>query len=161
MAHQRVLYEQFEHINQQAIPIQKCLIPQTIELQPADAILVQSILPDLYLLGYELEEFGTNTFIIQGIASDVKPGNEKASIEKIIDAYKFYSSEIKLDKREKLIRTLAMQKAIPYGQKLSSVEMQELFQNLLRCEQPQLSPAGKKIFVKLGHQDIAQLIHHA
>ena len=161
LAHQRVLYEQFELINQQAIPIQKCLIPQTIELQPADAILVQSILPDLYLLGYELEEFGTNTFIIQGIASDVKPGNEKASIEKIIDAYKFYSSEIKLDKREKLIRTLAMQKAIPYGQKLSTIEMQELFQNLLRCEQPQLSPAGKKIFVKLGHQDIAQLIHDA
>lgn len=161
LAHQRILYEQYEEANKQPITIQKCLIPFTIELQPADAILLQTILPDLKLLGYEIEEFGTNTFIIQGVASDVKTGNEKASIEKIIESYKHYASEVKLDKREKLIRTMAMQKAIDYGKKLSEYEMQELFQKLLLCEQPQLSPSGKKIFAKLNSNDILQLISHA
>lgn len=161
LAHQRILYEQYEEANKQPITIQKCLIPFTIELQPADAILLQTILPDLKLLGYEIEEFGTNTYIIQGVASDVKTGNEKASIEKIIESYKHYASEVKLDKREKLIRTMAMQKAIDYGKKLSEYEMQELFQKLLLCEQPQLSPSGKKIFAKLNSNDILQLISHA
>lgn len=161
LAHQRILYEQYEEANKQPITIQKCLIPFTIELQPADAILLQTILPDLKLLGYEIEEFGTNTFIIQGVASDVKTGNEKASIEKIIESYKHYASEVKLDKREKLIRTMAMQKAIDYGKKLSEYEMQELFQKLLLCEQPQLSLSGKKIFAKLNSNDILQLISHA
>ena len=91
----------------------------------------------------------------------MKTGNEKASIEKIIESYKHYASELKLDKREKLIRTMAMQKAIDYGKKLSEYEMQELFQKLLLCEQPQLSPSGKKIFAKLNSNDILQLISHA
>jgi DNA mismatch repair protein MutL len=161
LAHQRILYERFEQVNFQSLPIQKCLIPQTIELQPADAILLQTIIPDLNLLGYEIEEFGQHTFIIQGVAADVKAGNEKASIEKIIESYKHYASEFKLDKREKLIRTVAMQKAIPHGKKLSEQEMQELFQKLMLCEQPQLSPSGKMIFVKMGAQEINRLISHA
>jgi DNA mismatch repair protein MutL len=161
LAHQRILYEQYERAQSEAIPIQKCLIPQTIELAPVDAILLQQILPDLAILGYELEEFGQHTFILQGIAADVKPGQEKASLERIIEDYKHFVSDIKLDKREKLIRTLSVQHAIPYGKKLSELEMQELFQKLLRCEQPQLSPAGKKVFAKLGSQDLALLIHNA
>ena len=161
LAHQRILYEQYEKANTEIIPIQKCLIPQTIELPPADAILLQQILPDLLTLGYEIEEFGSHTFILQGIASDVKPGHEKASLERIIEDYKHFVSEMKLDKREKLIRTLASQKAIPYGRKLAEIEMQELFQKLLLCEQPQLSPAGKKVFAKMNSQNFAQLIHNA
>ena len=47
LAHQRILYEQYERAQSEAIPIQKCLIPQTIELAPVDAILLQQILPDL------------------------------------------------------------------------------------------------------------------
>ena len=43
LAHQRILYEQFENAVTQAISIQKCLIPQTIDLSAADAILLQSV----------------------------------------------------------------------------------------------------------------------
>jgi hypothetical protein len=36
--------------------------------------------------------------------------------------------------------------------------MQELFQQLLRCEQPQLSPEGKKIFVRVSGDDLGNMI---
>jgi DNA mismatch repair protein MutL len=161
LAHQRILYERFEEVHAQPVPIQKCLVPLTFELAPADAILLQTILPDLIPLGYEIEPFGQHSFIIQGTPSDVKLGNEKASIEKMIDSLKHFSSEIKLDKREKLIRTLAMQKAIPHGKKLNHQEIETLMQDLFRCEQPQLSPLGKKIFAKLSQHDIEKIIQHA
>ncbi len=161
LAHQRILYEQFENVNAAPITIQKCLLPHTFELTPADAVLLQNMLPDLLDLGYEVEEFGKNSFIIQGIPADVKQGNEIASIEKIVDAYKHSASEVKLDKREQLIRTLAMQKAIHHGKKLSEQEMEKLMQDLFLCEQPQLSPIGKKIFAKLSSHDIERLINNA
>lgn len=161
LAHQRILYEQYENATSQAIAIQKCLIPQTIELSASDAILLQTLLEELLLLGYEIEPFGNTTFIIQGVPADVKTGDEKNSIEKILEAIKHEQSDIKLDKREKVIRTLAMQKAMNYGKKLSLNEMQELFTKLFACEQPQLSPVGKKVFVKLNLMEMQQLIQNA
>ncbi|MBK8143488.1 MAG: DNA mismatch repair endonuclease MutL [Bacteroidetes bacterium] len=161
LAHQRILYEQYENATSNPISIQKCLIPQTIDLSATDAILLQSILEELLLLGYEIEPFGNTTFIIQGVPGDVKTGHEKNSIEKILEDLKHEQSEIKLDKREKVIRTLAMQKAMNYSKKLDLAEMQELFAKLFSCEQPQLSPIGKKTFVKLGVKEMQQLILNA
>jgi DNA mismatch repair protein MutL len=161
LAHQRILYERFEQVSSTPISIQKCLLPQTFELPPSDAILLVGILPDLFELGYEVEEFGKNSFIIQGIPADVKQGNEISSIEKILEAFKHASSDVRLDKRERLIRTLAMQRAIQHGKKLSEREMERLMQDLFVCEQPQLSPTGKKIFAKLSSHDIDVLINNA
>jgi DNA mismatch repair protein MutL len=161
LAHQRILYEQFEHAVSAPVSIQKCLLPQTFELTPSDAVLLTGLLPDLLQLGYEVEEFGKHTFIIQGIPADVKQGNERSSIEKILEAFKNASSDIRLDKRERLIRTLAMQRAIPHGKKLSVTEMERLMQDLFISEQPQLSPTGKKVFAKLSSHDIEVLINNA
>jgi DNA mismatch repair protein MutL len=161
LAHQRILYERFEQVSSTPISIQKCLLPQTFELPPSDAILLLGMLPDLLELGYEVEEFGKNSFILQGIPADVKQGNEISSIEKILEAFKHASSDVRLDKRERLIRTLAMQRAIQHGKKLSEREMERLMQDLFVCEQPQLSPTGKKIFAKLSSHDIDVLINNA
>ncbi len=161
LAHQRILYERMENAQLEQIPIQRLLIPHTFELIPADALIISSLLDDLKILGYLLESFGQNTFILHGVPADVKSGNEKASIESLVELYKHEVSTLKLDKREKLIRTLAKQKAIAYGTKLSNPEMHDLFQQLLRCEQPQLSPEGEKIFVKMNQEHLADLIKQA
>ncbi len=161
LAHRRILYERYEKALHEAIPIQRSLIPKTLELNPADAVLLSSILDDLKQLGYSIEPFGQFTFIIQGTPGDVADHDEKASIEKLLDLFKHESTDIKLDRREKLIRTMAAQKATAYGRRLQEVEMQELFQQLLRCEQPQLSPEGKKVFTRLNGDDLGQLIQKA
>ncbi|MBL7764488.1 MAG: DNA mismatch repair endonuclease MutL [Chitinophagaceae bacterium] len=161
LAHQRILYERYENSLGQNIPVLKCLMPQTISLSPADAMLLESLTAEMLQLGYEIEPFGQHTFIIQGIPADVKAGHEKASLEKLLEAYKHEASEVKLDKREQLIRTLAQQKSIPHGKKLSTAEMEELFQQLFQCEQPQLSPSGKKVFAKLSTPDLENLIRNA
>ena len=158
LAHRRILYERYEKALQDAIPIQRSLIPKTLELNPADAVLLNTMLNDLHQLGYAIEPFGQFTFIIQGTPADVADHDEKAAIEKLLEAYKHESNELKLDQREKLIRTLAAQKATAYGRRLQEAEMQELFQQLLRCEQPQLSPEGKKVFTRLNGDDMGRLI---
>lgn len=160
LAHQRILYEKFEKASTQAIPVQKSLIPQTFHLSPPDALLLQSLLPEFLLLGYEIDEFGANTFIIQGVPADLSAGREAESIEAILEAYKHNAQDVKLDKRERLVRTLSVQKAIPPGKKLTRQEMEKLMQDLFVCEQPQLSPTGKRIMTKLSATDIASLIQH-
>ena len=62
-----------------------------------------------------IEPFGKNTFVIQGTPADVEQGNEKTMIEKLLEQYKHFSSDLKFSKREKLIRSLAKQQAIKAG----------------------------------------------
>ena len=161
LAHQRVLYEQFEMAALKPVSIQRSLIPQTLELPAADAVLLEIMLDDLKVLGYEIEHFGQQTFIIQGTPSDIKPGHEKSSIEKLIEEVKHFNSELKLDRREKLIRSLVIQKSIAHGKKMNEHEMQQLVMDLFQCQQPQLSPFGAPVFIKMGLTEIQQLIAHA
>lgn len=161
LAHQRVLYEQFEMATLKPVTIQRSLIPQTLELPAADAVLLEIMLDDLKVLGYEIEHFGQQTFIIQGTPSDIKPGHEKSSIEKLIEEVKHFNSELKLDRREKLIRSLVIQKSIAHGKKMNEHEMQQLVMDLFQCQQPQLSPFGAPVFIKMGLTEIQQLIAHA
>jgi DNA mismatch repair protein MutL len=161
LAHERILYERFMRARLQPIAIQKCLLPVTLEFNAVDTVMLESMQEELLNLGYEIEKFGQQSFIIQGVPADIKPGQEKESIELLMESYKHFSSEMKLDKREKLIRLMASQQAIPEGKKLSVLEMQELFQKLLLCEQPSLTPQGKKIFARISSKDIELWIQQA
>src|SRR6185436_15315540 len=100
------------------------------------AVLLSELIPDLQQLGYQLEPFGNNTFVIQGTPADVEQGNEKVAIEKMLEQYKHFSNDIKFSKREKLIRSVASQNAVKPGKTLGSKEMKLLVEELFQCDTP-------------------------
>jgi len=67
LAHQQILFEKFNASwTGKALAIQQELFPQAIQFSPSDFQLVGSILPDLLQMGYQLEAFGINTYVLQG-----------------------------------------------------------------------------------------------
>ena len=58
MQYERILYELCE-CAEKTVAAQQSLFPSTIELAAADAVLLQELLPDLQLLGYQLEPLAT------------------------------------------------------------------------------------------------------
>ena len=161
LAHERILFERYQKAAQQPVSRQRCLHPQTFEWTAADAILLESILPELLLLGYEVESFGNNTFILQSIPADIPGGQEQQTLQKLLEDLKHESSDLKTDARENIIRAMARQMSISHGKKLNSFEMEKLVNDLFLCEQPQYSPSGKKILAKLNQREIEQLLQHA
>lgn len=153
-AHERVLYERFEQAKENSISIQKCLVPQTWELGASDAIIINELLEELLTLGFELEAFGGNTFIIQGVPTDVKSGQELNVLEELIDHYKFATAKGSHSKRERLLRTMARQQAIRAGRKLGIEEMHELVQQLFSCQFPGENFDGEKTMVVLSGNEI-------
>ncbi len=160
LAHQRILYEQYLQAEKNPISIQQSAVPQHWEVNTSDAILINSLLDDFKNLGYQIEPFGKNTFIIQGIPSSLKTGNEIQSLEKIIEAYKHESTKMSLDKKEQLYRTMAYQNAVKANAVLSFDEMQQLVEQLFSCKIPVLSPANKKVFVQMNQQEIEKLFRN-
>ena len=146
-AHERILYERFiKAVEGKPISIQQSLFPQTIELASADVAVLTELLPDLHFLGYHLEPFGNNTFVMQGTPADVEQGNEKAAIEKMLEQYKHFSSDLKYSKREKLIRSLAWQQSIKAGKTLTQKEMKLIVQELFICGTPNITATGKPTY---------------
>lgn len=158
LAHERILYERFSQaVGGKPMAAQRSLFPVTMELAPADAVILEELLPDLQHAGYLLEPFGKNSFIVQGTPADVETGNEKAAIEKIIEQYKHFSSDLKFSKREKLIRSLAWQHAIKEGTKLTQKEMHGLVEDLFHCETPNTSPNGRPTYLSFRKQDLDKM----
>ena len=126
-AHERILYERFSGaVSGKAIATQQSLFPTTIELAPVDTVMLAELIPDLKQLGYQLEPFGNNTFVIQGTPADMPQAGETNAIEKLLEQYKHFSNDLKYSKREKLLRSLSLQQSIKIGTALSQKEMKQL-----------------------------------
>jgi len=149
LAHERILYERYSiAAHGKQMPAQKSLFPVTLELAPADAVLLQDLLPELTAIGFIVEPFGNNTFVIQGTPADVLQGNEKNSVELLIEQYKHFNSDVKFSKREKLVRCMSRQHAIKAGQSLTIKEMQSLVEELFACTTPNITISGAPTYLE-------------
>jgi DNA mismatch repair protein MutL len=157
-AHERILYERFAlAVEGKPIATQQSLFPATIELHAADAVLLKELLPDMNHLGYQLEPFGNNTFVIQGTPADVSQGNEKTAIEKMLEQYKHFSSDLKYSKREKLLRSLALQQSVKAGTSLTDKEMKVLIEDLFNCAVPNSTANGKPTYLEFKKDELDKL----
>lgn len=147
-AHQRVIYEKLVSLTEgQKMPVQKSLFPNTIELSPADAVLLSELLPEINHLGYLIEPFGNNTFIVQGTPADLpQGGNEKKDVETLLEHFKHSGNQNRLSVRERLAVSMAWQQGIKPGKQLTPEEMTALVTDLFHCAQPGSSPTGKPVF---------------
>lgn len=154
-AHQRILFEQFQKtLREQPATSQQSMFPQTIELPHADAGILKDILPDLRQLGFDVEDFGGNSFIVRGIPAELAgQHSEVALIEQLIAQYR-NNLDPELDAHARLAKALARGAALRRGQPLDVAEMRSLIDRLFACTQPALAPNGRRVFVKYDLEEV-------
>ncbi|MFW5831653.1 MAG: DNA mismatch repair endonuclease MutL [Prolixibacteraceae bacterium] len=159
-AHQRILFEKFmEVLKSESVASQQQLFPQTIELNPADAEVLRNILEDLLALGFDIREFGKNTFIINGTPGVLDVSSPEVIIEKLLEEYKNSPVDARKKAREQVAISLAKASALNYGTELKQEEMDHLIDDLFACSTPNYSPGGKKVISILQLEDIEKTFH--
>lgn len=157
-AHERVLYNRMKDATTGTpAVIQKTMFPVTLELTPADTVLLLELLPDLKLLGYEIEPFGKNTFVVQGTPADLEDTEEKHLIDFTLEQYKHFNSDIRVSNREKLIRSLARQRAVKNGTRLTNREIKQLVTDLFNCEPFNMAPDGNPTYLEFRQDQIEKM----
>ena len=157
-AHERVIYERSQKaLDGKPVAAQQSLFPTTIELAASDAVLLEELLPDLHQFGYAIEPFGKNSFVIQGTPANVLSGDEKYVLEKLLEQFKHFSSDIKFSKREVLLRSVAWQQSVKAGIVLTEKEMQNLVEELFSCEQPNATPSGKPTYMEFKKDNLEKM----
>ena len=157
-ASERILYERYqEALGNQPIATQKSLFPKNIELGPADAALLRDILPNVNLLGFEIAEFGGNSFVVHGTPADLGTNiQEEILLDKVLEQYK-NNLTMELSTRDNLARSMARNTALRRGHILSVGEMTELIDQLFACALPFSSPTGRKCFVQYDLETVWKL----
>lgn len=158
-AHERILYERLMQVlENHEVASQQQLFPETIELNASDATLLSSILPDLRALGFDIRDFGKNSFIINGTPGVLNTTSPIEIIESLLEDYKNSPVNLQEKARETVAISLAQASAIPYGQVLKPGEISELIDNLFACETPNFSPKGKKVLSIMPLEDFEKLL---
>ena len=160
LAHERILYERFnEAFKGKAMAIQRSLFPVTLQFATPDAILLGELLEELHLLGYQVEPFGKDAFVVQGTPADVDTGDEKKAIENLLEQYKHFSSDVKFSKREKLVRAMVYQQAVKSGKSLAEKEMKSLINDLFECLQPNTTAGGNPTYIEFKNDYLERLFN--
>lgn len=157
-AHERILFEQYRsRTDKHAGGSQQKLFPQTLEYNPSDAEVIRELNTELHSLGFDLNEFGKNTFILHGTPADLGDENASELIEKIIEEYrssqgsKTLMSEMKKDL---VARSLAKNLSVKAGEVLTQEEMDHMVDSLFACQQPYASPSGKPTLITIGLDEL-------
>ncbi len=162
LAHWRILYEKYmAQLGNRKTGSQQELFPQTIQLNAGDAEILSDILDDLRLLGFSIESMGTRTFVVSGSPQGYEDKDITETIEHMLEMYKINQTDLQLDQKQNLARSLAANIAVKYGQSLSEYEMSKLIDQLFACEIPALAPNGNKIFTTVKSEDLNQFLKQA
>jgi len=158
LAHERILYERMQKaLQDKPMPVQKSLFPTVIELSQQDAVLIGELMPDLKLLGYHLEPFGQNAFVVQGSPADFPESNEKQILEKVLEAYKHFNTSFEFSAKEKLLRAMARQQSIKAGVLLSAKEMGNIVNELFDCNTPNVTPSGRPVYLEFKTDEMNKM----
>lgn len=156
-AHERILYERYlarlrdkKHFSQQQ------LFPRTIQLSASDAQIFSAILPDINTLGFDIEPFGQNTFVLHGIPMEFEELDDQKVIEDLLEQFKENKNALQLNRHETIARSMARSNAIRSGTALQLKSMQALIDELFACETPYVSPAGTRTFITFTFDDLAK-----
>ena len=155
LAHSRILFEKYlKELENQGGVSQQELFPQALSLNVNDASLLKEMLPELGALGFVLEQANPTTFMVNGTPSDASGCDAVALLEQILDNYKLNRTDLQIDRKLSLAKTMAKQLAIKAQTRLDEKEMQNLVDELFACNVAEIAPNGKKIFVIINMEDL-------
>ena len=154
-AHERILYERIlDAFDKNKFAIQQELFPKTIELNPSDFNLMKELEEEIKGLGFDIREFGKNTFIIHGIPAAMVNYESTSLIEGMLDNYKQNQQGLKLNKRENIASSMARSMAVKTGKSLNQEEMNTLIDELFACKMPYSTPAGNPTITTLSMEEL-------
>jgi DNA mismatch repair protein MutL len=150
-AHSRLLCEELQAIyaQQNSLP-HRPLDSQTIELSTNDAKILEKHLELLEKLGFLLEGFGANSFLIRAIPSVLKTGEPATYVWAMLEVL----GEKPDNLQEALLIRIAERAAIKAGQILDVEEMRGLVRKLERCPNPLISPSGLATLIHMSAQEL-------
>ena len=156
-AHERVMYEKFmaQRLTPGGgIPRQGLLNPLTLHLGDALAGQVTLFMPELAAVGFEVEPFGGDTWLVRTVPSVLAGQDAGRMLEEIVQGLAQERDLVGEELEAELVKMVCKRASIKAGQILSDIEMKELLRQLEECQSPRTCPHGRPTMIQLSSGEL-------
>ncbi len=153
-AHERVFYEFFSKASEsRPVEVQNLLFPIRIDLSASEAVLMEKITGNFKTLGFYIEAFGDNSFIVQAVPAVLRDRDIKTVIYDILTD--LASRDLaKINIIDELVKLTSCRAAIKAGDDLSKEEMYAVLNELEKCELPFTCPHGRPTVLEITLEEL-------
>jgi DNA mismatch repair protein MutL len=150
-AHERVLFEKLmaQH-EQKQIPSQSLLTPVVVQLPPQSANLLISQLPILNHFGFDVEEFGGNSFQVRAVPALFAGADPASALHALVEDFEEDETPLQAEVEAKIAGRVCKRMAVKAGQTLSPDEQRALLNDLEACASPRTCPHGRPTMIHLS-----------
>ena len=151
-AHERILFEELRRrMEEQGVPTQKLLLPQTFDVPPRDADWIERNISVLQKMGIGIESFGPGTFKIDSLPAFLNVSDPSQFMRKVIDDLKSAgNSTSTMRLGEEMIAKTVCRHAVKANDPLRYPEIQKLIGDLLECDLPYCCPHGRPTMIQIS-----------
>jgi len=151
-AHERILFEELRRrMEEQGVPTQKLLLPQTFDVPPRDADWIERNLSTLQRMGIGIESFGPDNFKIDSLPSFLSVSDAAQFMRKVIDDLKGTgNSASAMRLGEEMIAKTVCRHAVKANDPLRYPEVEKLIRDLLDCDLPYCCPHGRPTMIQIS-----------
>ena len=150
-AHERVLFEKLmaQH-EMKNIPSQALLNPEVVTVPPGAAKLLMEQLSVLNHFGFDVEEFGPNTFQVRAMPVLFMGSDPASALRALVEDFEEDETPLQDEVEARLAARVCKRMAVKGGQALSSEEQRALLTDLEACDSPRTCPHGRPTMIHLS-----------
>ncbi len=153
-AHERILFERLLRMAESNAPeSQPLLMPSSVELSPADAALLRRNLEHFNRLGFGLDTFGGNAFLVTAVPVRFPHENLAGLLRDILDDLRQAAAGTPRPDEVRIAQA-ACKHAVKENDPLDSTEIAKLLADLAECEMPYTCPHGRPTMITVPHGEI-------
>jgi DNA mismatch repair protein MutL len=158
-AHERVLFEQLQNqVSGGRVPVQNLLVPEQVDLGPAQSTLLSEYLQELHQLGFTVDDFGNGTFVIKAVPAFLVGADYKCILLDILDEVNVHGRIGKLETlRNEILSVMACHPAVKIHRRLDQKEMETLLADLFKCRMPHTCPHGRPTTIRYSIEEIKKM----
>jgi len=146
-AHERILFERMQRADRPAS--QRLLVAETLEIGFREAEILEKMLPELNVLGVEIDLFGDHAFIITSVPAILSGKPLQPLIRELVDKAAETGISENFEKNIDHCRAvIACHAAVRAGQVLSREAMESMILELHACKNPAHCPHGRPAYVQ-------------
>lgn len=149
-AHERILFEKFISTRDKNVPSQVLLDSVVVEFSPSSADLVNEHLKLLGELGFDLESFGPDAFVIRAVPALLQGTSPEGILRAAVEDLEEDETPLEKNIEQKIIARICKRASVKAGQILSPEESKQMLLDLEACISPRTCPHGRPTMIHLS-----------
>ncbi|WAC04000.1 MAG: DNA mismatch repair endonuclease MutL [Methanoregula sp.] len=153
-AHERIMYEMVSAKRESARQSQELIAPVLLHRSARDSAVLRELLPSLTEEGFEIEDFGKDTFLVRAVPVVLGALEHSNLVNEIVDDLSREDTSRSVSSRERITRIIACRSAIKAGTACTPEQCRRLLQQLRLAHNPFSCPHGRPTMVRFTREQL-------